>query len=81
MKNYYLLCHDKVKQGQEGVSFYYSDVKHKLYLRYARFQKGDVSVLVSSKHSKEKLNISSSVDKNLHDAFCNHILCNDAFCK
>ena len=55
MKNYFLLYHEEVKQGREGVSFYYSDVKHKLYLRYARFQKGDVSALVSSKHSKEKL--------------------------
>ena len=55
MKNYFLLYHEGVKQGREGVSFYYSDVKHKLYLRYARFQKGDVSALVSSKHSKEKL--------------------------
>ena len=55
MKNYFLLYHDEVKKGQEGVSFYYSDGKHKLYLRYARFQKGDVSALVSSKHSKEKL--------------------------
>ena len=55
MKNYFLLYHEGVKQGWEGVSFYYSDVKHKLYLRYARFQKGDVSALVSSKHSKEKL--------------------------
>ena len=55
MKNYFLLYHDEVKQGQEGVSFYYSDVKQKLYLRYARFQKGDVSALVSSKHPKEKL--------------------------
>ena len=46
MKNYFLLYHEEVqKQGQEGVSFYYSDVKHKLYLRYARFQKGDVSAL------------------------------------
>ena len=55
MKNYFLLYHDEVKQGQEGVSFYYSDLKQILYLRYARFQKGDVSALVSSKHSKEKL--------------------------
>ena len=55
MKNYFLLYHEEVKQGREGVSFYYSDVKRKLYLRYARFQKGDVSALVSSKHSKEKL--------------------------
>ena len=55
MKNYFLLYHNEVKQGQEGVSFYYSDLKHNLYLRYARFQKGDVSTLVSSKHSKEKL--------------------------
>ena len=55
MKNYFLLYHDEVKQGREGVSFYYSDVKNKLYLRYARFQKGDVSTLASSKHSKEKL--------------------------
>ena len=55
MKNYFLLYHDEVKQGQEGVSFYYSDLKQILYLRYASFQKGDVSALVSSKHSKEKL--------------------------
>ena len=55
MKNYFLLYHDEVKQGQEGVSFYYSDGKQKLYLRYARFQEGDISALVSSKHSKEKL--------------------------
>ena len=55
MKNYFLLYHDEVKQGQEGVSFYYSDLKQILYLRYARFQEGDVSALVSSKHSKEKL--------------------------
>ena len=55
MKNYFLLYHDDVKQGQEGVSFYYSDAKQKLYLRYARFQKGDTSALVSSKNSKEKL--------------------------
>ena len=55
MKNYFLLYHDEVKQGREGVSFYYSDAKQKLYLRYARFQKGDTSALVSSKHSKEKL--------------------------
>ena len=55
MKNYFLLYHDEVKQGQEGVSFYYSDVKNNLYLRYASFQKGDVSTLASSKHSKEKL--------------------------
>ena len=40
MKNYFLLYHDEVKQGLEGVSFYYSDVERKLYLRYARFQKG-----------------------------------------
>jgi len=55
MKNYFLLYHDELKQGQEGVSFYYSDGKQKLYLRYARFQEGDISALVSSKHSKEKL--------------------------
>ena len=55
MINYFLLYHDEVKQGQEGVSFYYSDVKNNLYLRYASFQKGDVSTLASSKHSKEKL--------------------------
>ncbi len=55
MKNYFLLYHDEVKQGQEGVSFYYSDGKQNLYLRYARFQEGDISALVSSKHSKEKL--------------------------
>ena len=55
MKNYFLLYHNEVKQGQEGLSFYYSDVKQKLYLRYARFRKGCVSALVSTKHSKEKL--------------------------
>ena len=55
MKNYFLLYHDEVKRGQEGVSFYYSDGKQNLYLRYARFQEGDISALVSSKHSKEKL--------------------------
>ncbi|MDA9689514.1 hypothetical protein N9V13_03765 [Betaproteobacteria bacterium] len=55
MNNYFLLYHDGVRQSEEGVSFYYADVKHKLYLRYARFRKGDVSALVSSKHSKEKL--------------------------
>ena len=56
MKNYFCYITMKKREtGQEGVSFYYSDVKQKLYLRYARFQKGDVSTLVSSKHSKEKL--------------------------
>ena len=55
MINYFLLYHDEVKQCLEGSSFYYSDVKENLYLRYARFQKGNGSALVSSKHSKEKL--------------------------
>ena len=70
MKNYFLLYHDEVKRGQEGVSFYYSDGKQKLYLRYARFQKGDVSVLVSSKHSKEKLKSLLAKPKDLWVFHC-----------
>jgi hypothetical protein len=59
-----------VKKGQEGVSFYYSDVKNNLYLRYARFLKGDVSALASSKHSKEKLKKLLAKPKNLWIFHC-----------
>ena len=70
MKNYFLLYHDEVKQGKEGVSFYYSDVKQKLYLRYARFREGNVSALVSSKHSKEKLKTLLAKPKDLWIFHC-----------
>ena len=70
MKNYFLLYHDEVRQGEEGSSFYYSDVKKQLYLRYARFQKGDVSALVSSKYSIEKLKTLLSKPKDLWIFHC-----------
>ena len=70
MKNFFLLYHDEVRQGEEGSSFYYSDVKNKFYLRYARFQKGDVSALVSSKHSREKLKTLLSKPKDLWIFHC-----------
>ena len=70
MKNYFLLYHNEVKQGQEGLSFYYSDVKQRLYLRHARFRKGSVSALVSSKHSKEKLKTLLAKPKDLWIFHC-----------
>ena len=70
MDNYFLLYHSEFKKGQKGTSFYYEDINEKLYLRYACFQKGDVSVLVSSKHSEEKLKTLLAKPKDLWVFHC-----------
>ena len=54
-ENICILYHENVKKAREGKSFYYENKKRDLYLRYAKFRTGDLSALVSSKHSKEKL--------------------------
>ena len=70
MKNYFLLYHNEPKKGVEGTSFYYSNVQKNLHLRYARFQKGDVSALVSSKHSQKKLKALLGKPKDLWIFHC-----------
>ena len=70
MRNFFLLHHNQPKKGMEGVSFYYSNVELALHLRYARFQKGDVSALVSSKHSEERIKTLLGKPKHLWIFHC-----------
>ena len=58
------------KRDKKGRPFITQDVNEKLYLRYACFQKRDVSALVSSKHSKEKLKTLLAKPKDLWIFHC-----------
>ena len=56
-KIYYYVFYDKSfgRGGQEGRGFYYYDEKKNLYLRFAFFEVGNLTALVSSKHSLKKI--------------------------
>ncbi len=56
-KKYYYVFYDNSfgNGGKEGRGFYYENKKKNLYLRFAFFKTGNLTTLVSSKHSLKKI--------------------------